>query len=162
MTICRPRLTSVSSTSQPILLLALDEYFSDPAPATLAKLYDAINSLDLSSLPTFSRAEKLVLRSSERKDLFADRFATSTSAPAQDQTRPFVDRKTSLASMRSHNAPTGRASPFPFGSKEGGGVRDTHVWDTSVAFGKVDIPIRWPLDEWEDEVGEVSSRQAQL
>ncbi|ETS60005.1 hypothetical protein PaG_05996 [Moesziomyces aphidis] len=79
---------------KPALLLALDDYFQDPGPDCLARLYDSINRLDLLSAPTFSRAEKLVLRASDRRDLFEERFAATpridtlasnqpASAPAQ-------------------------------------------------------------------------------
>ncbi|EST05000.2 Arf3-interacting protein 1, N-terminal domain protein [Kalmanozyma brasiliensis GHG001] len=59
---------------KPALLLALDDYFKEPGPDCLARLYDAINRLDLSAAPSFSRAEKLVLRGSDRRDLFEERF----------------------------------------------------------------------------------------
>uniref|UniRef100_V5EJP1 UDENN domain-containing protein n=1 Tax=Kalmanozyma brasiliensis (strain GHG001) TaxID=1365824 RepID=V5EJP1_KALBG len=58
---------------KPALLLALDDYFKEPGPDCLARLYDAINRLDLSAAPSFSRAEKLVLRGSDRRDLFEER-----------------------------------------------------------------------------------------
>ena len=61
--------------SQPVLLMALDDYFSDPSQDCLARLFDAVNSMDLSGAPILTRQEKMVMRSSERKDIFAEKFA---------------------------------------------------------------------------------------
>ncbi|KAE8205096.1 hypothetical protein CF328_g691, partial [Tilletia controversa] len=59
---------------KPTLLLALDDYFADPGMDCLARLYEAINEMDLTPMPIFSTAEKMILRSSERRDLFEERF----------------------------------------------------------------------------------------
>lgn len=67
--------------SQPFLLMALDDYFSDPSQDCLARLFDAVNSMDLSDAPLLTRHEKLVMRSSERKDIFAEKF---THPPPRD------------------------------------------------------------------------------
>jgi len=55
--------------------MALDDYFADPSQDCLARLFDAVNSMDLSGAPVLSRHEKLVMRSSERKDIFAEKFS---------------------------------------------------------------------------------------
>ena len=60
---------------KPVLLLALDDYFREPKIECLARLYDAVNQLDLSAAPVFSRSEKLILRATDRRDLFQERFA---------------------------------------------------------------------------------------
>lgn len=62
---------------KPALLLALDDYFKEPGPECLARLYESINKLDLSAAPVFTRAEKLVLRASDRRDLFEERFVSA-------------------------------------------------------------------------------------
>ncbi|KAF8629141.1 hypothetical protein AX17_005727 [Amanita inopinata Kibby_2008] len=59
---------------KPFLLLALDDYFSDPSQDCLARLFDAVNSMDLSLAPRLTRYEKLVMRFSDRKDIFAEKF----------------------------------------------------------------------------------------
>lgn len=41
----------------------------------LARLFDAVNAMDLSSVPTLSRNEKLILRLSERRDTFVEKFS---------------------------------------------------------------------------------------
>ncbi|RDB24706.1 Protein mesA [Hypsizygus marmoreus] len=59
---------------KPFLLMALDDYFSDPSQDCLARLFDAVNAMDLSGAPLLTRHEKLVMRASERKDIFAEKF----------------------------------------------------------------------------------------
>ncbi|KZT25701.1 spindle pole body interacting protein [Neolentinus lepideus HHB14362 ss-1] len=75
---------------QPVLLMALDDYFADPSQECFARLFDAINSMDISGAPTLCRYEKLVMRTSERKDMFAEKFAPQKEAshvPAKAQHR---------------------------------------------------------------------------
>ncbi|EGO29734.1 hypothetical protein SERLADRAFT_365750 [Serpula lacrymans var. lacrymans S7.9] len=60
---------------KPVLLLALDDYFSHPSQDCLARLFDAINFMDIMAAPTLTRAEKLVMRATERKDIFAEKLA---------------------------------------------------------------------------------------
>ncbi|CAK5265904.1 unnamed protein product [Mycena citricolor] len=61
---------------KPVLLMALDDYLADPSQDCLARLFDAVNSMDLSGAPLLSRNEKMVMRSSERKDIFAEKIST--------------------------------------------------------------------------------------
>ncbi|PWZ00252.1 hypothetical protein BCV70DRAFT_206505 [Testicularia cyperi] len=63
---------------KPALLLALDDYFKEPGEECLARLYESVNRLELDLAPNFSRAEKLVLRASDRRDLLEERFSQST------------------------------------------------------------------------------------
>ncbi|KAG6831578.1 hypothetical protein H0H87_004797 [Tephrocybe sp. NHM501043] len=55
--------------------MALDDYFSDPSQDCLARLFDAVNAMDLSGAPLLTRQEKIVMRSSERKDIFTEKLA---------------------------------------------------------------------------------------
>ncbi|KAH9935661.1 mesa protein [Fomitopsis serialis] len=59
---------------KPVLLMALDDYFSNPSQDCLARLFDAVNSMDISMAPSLSRYEKLIMRTSERKDVFLEKF----------------------------------------------------------------------------------------
>lgn len=63
---------------KPLLLLALDEYFELQSRDVLARLYESLNTLDLSLFPNFSREEKLILRAWERRDLFEERVVLSS------------------------------------------------------------------------------------
>lgn len=64
--------------SQPLLLLALEEYYQQPSPEILSKLFDSLNGIITKGCPTLSRDEKLILRASDRRDLFEDRFPLPT------------------------------------------------------------------------------------
>ncbi|TKY84840.1 hypothetical protein EX895_005920 [Sporisorium graminicola] len=100
---------------KPALLLALDDYFKDPGPDCLARLYESINRLDLSAAPSFTRAEKLVLRGSDRRDLFEERFSASFRAdveptPANNGTAsmsPIDPVETTRSSLTSVAGPSG-------------------------------------------------------
>lgn len=58
----------------------LDAFYAAPPEAAtdvLAGLYDAINAMDLSQMPMLTRNEKIILRSTEKKDVFAEKFLHS-------------------------------------------------------------------------------------
>lgn len=57
-----------------MMMLALDETFTDQSPEVLQRLYDSFNSIPKAGMPSFTRMEKILLRQTERKDLFAERF----------------------------------------------------------------------------------------
>lgn len=78
--------------------MAMDHYFNAPSQDCLADLFDAVNSMDLSGAPTLSRQEKIVMRSSERKDLFAEKFAQ-----LQQQRHEEQQQKESQNHHHSHN-----------------------------------------------------------
>ncbi|KAK9898601.1 spindle pole body interacting protein [Cystobasidium minutum MCA 4210] len=73
---------------KPILLLALEDYFSEPTPSVLKRMYEAINSVDTSLAPSLSLDERMVLRCSERRDLFEEKFAEEASAISASATSP--------------------------------------------------------------------------
>ena len=68
--------------------MALDDYYNDPSQDALARLFDSINSMDISTAPVLGRQEKLVMRSSERKDIFAEKFATAKDLSASYNNPP--------------------------------------------------------------------------
>ncbi|CAE6402692.1 unnamed protein product [Rhizoctonia solani] len=59
---------------KPILTMALDDYFVQPDVQCLARLFDAVNAMDISRAPVLSRDEMLIMRATERKDVFAEKF----------------------------------------------------------------------------------------
>ncbi|RHZ56867.1 hypothetical protein Glove_396g3 [Diversispora epigaea] len=59
---------------KPVLLLALDKYFQEPSVEILASLYKAVNSMDCNYMPIFNAHEKAILRASENKDMFEEKF----------------------------------------------------------------------------------------
>lgn len=54
--------------------MALDDYFVQPDVQCLARLFDAVNAMDISRAPMLSRDEMLIMRATERKDVFAEKF----------------------------------------------------------------------------------------
>jgi hypothetical protein len=62
--------------------MALDDYFSNPSQECLSRLFDAANSMDISGAPVLTRHEKLIMRCSERKDVFVEKFRPPESAPS--------------------------------------------------------------------------------
>lgn len=59
---------------KPVLTMALDDYFLQPDVQCLARLFDAVNAMDVSRAPVLSRDEMLIMRATERKDVFAEKF----------------------------------------------------------------------------------------
>ncbi|MBW0532027.1 hypothetical protein O181_071742 [Austropuccinia psidii MF-1] len=59
---------------KPILLLALEDYFINPSIDCLAQLFHAINTMDTTGLPQLSHHERLILRCTERQDMFEEKF----------------------------------------------------------------------------------------
>ncbi|KAF8586594.1 spindle pole body interacting protein [Ramaria rubella] len=73
---------------KPVLWIALQEYFNDPSDDCITRLYDAVNAMDITLAPTLSRYEKLIMRASERKDVFAEKFVSRSTegGSAEDDT----------------------------------------------------------------------------
>jgi len=61
--------------------MALDDYFLDPSKECLSRLFDAVNSMDISGAPVLTRHEKLIMRCSERKDVFVEKFRPPEPVP---------------------------------------------------------------------------------
>ena len=207
---------------QPVLLLALEDYFNEPLPTVLKRLYEAINSIDISHAPRFSPDEKIVLRNSERKDLFGEKFhfpedashgvghaapgagdgqydaSARSQTPTPANTSNVVPghgqglglesgipelaiRPTSSASVLNYTdelakprtrVVSGSSLGRPGTSGSGSGqrqqplpmqrslsrskeLRDTHFFDTHVAYNGLSLPIRLPLATFQHEVGDV-------
>ncbi|PWN44410.1 spindle pole body interacting protein [Ceraceosorus guamensis] len=194
---------------KPVLQLALDDFFAKPREEPLSKLYEAINSLDLSAMPKLSRDEKLILRASDSRDLFAERFepviTQEESARPTVASKAFLPRRTSAASLRQHSpslrrkpsasakaaldspadpdaAPLTSSQSRPrkgswsaatlFSGMAGNHssasasvtsasqgalpVRDTHFYETSLAYQGKSVLLRIPLHTFPEEVGDYS------
>lgn len=159
---------------KPLLLLALEEYFTNPSHEILARLYDAANQISTAGMPTLTREERILLRQSDRKDLFGSRFglhdvgdeseaisSTMSSAHGHDtaskgrtasngsSVRPSMIRKGSTSSS---SVVQGDSSLI----HRRGVPRDTHFFETEAKFRKITVPIRIPMTVFEEEVGDVS------
>ncbi|KAI9048893.1 hypothetical protein LZ554_006747 [Drepanopeziza brunnea f. sp. 'monogermtubi'] len=143
---------------KPLLLLALEEYFKSPYPATLALLYEAVNTMDLSLMPRLSLLERHLLQASDNKDLFVEKFEQMI------QMRMAEDRGEVL-----HNAAALSGSPGMRMDLTRNGTkahvvansmysvpRDTHEFETRVMYNGIPIPIKVPVAVSPETVGDFS------
>lgn len=108
----------ISYPSKPFLLMALDDYFLDPSQDCLARLFDAVNSIDLSGAPKLTRHEKMVMRCSERKDIFAEKFAQLNSANGNAIVFPITRPQTSHRTTNSGESYSSFEEDFLIRGKE--------------------------------------------
>lgn len=118
---------------KPLLLLALQQYFANPAIETLASLYEAVNDMDLSLMPRLSPHEKYILQSSEAKDLFLEKFEA------------IIAQRMS----QSNALPSGGTGRY-------GLPRDTHEFESVVKYANVPVPIKVPVALSAETVGDFS------
>lgn len=114
--------------------MALDDYFNDPSQECLARLFDAVNAMDISLAPTLTRDEKLIMRVSERKDVFAEKFAASLEGkrPSTDSGHGQGHTHThSLASTTNTLTGAGGSHTYAASSTYAGSNRDTLVMHAS-------------------------------
>ncbi|KAI9724889.1 MAG: hypothetical protein M1812_000165 [Candelaria pacifica] len=135
---------------KPLLLLALEEYFKSPHPDTLALLYDAVNSMDLSLMPRLSVLERYILQSSDAKDLFIEKFE-------------FLIQKRMAEEMASSIAPSSPESPSKSTTDLSRPVvhrhstpRDTHEFESRVLYNGIPVPIKVPVAISPETVGDFS------
>ena len=108
-----------------MLLLALEDYFNNPSIDVLASLHKSIKAMDLSAMPQLTYLERLVLRCSERKDLFESRFpdlhSSTSSDPAAANTSPAYPIEAILPSppLSSENVHTRDNRSFSESSRKG-------------------------------------------
>lgn len=66
---------------KPLLLLALDEYFKTPSISSLQKLYESINSIDLTRIPRLNYFERQILSASDKPNMFSEKFEDDDDVP---------------------------------------------------------------------------------
>lgn len=131
---------------KPLLLLALEQYFAHPALETLAGLYDAVNSMDLSLMPRLAYYEKFILQSSDAKDLFLEKFEAIIDQRMAEDDVPKIDIPPTTPS------PTAlQPSRSRFGLP-----RDTHEFDSIVHYANVPVPVKVPVALFPETVGDFS------
>ncbi|GAA5945753.1 hypothetical protein JCM3775_005839 [Rhodotorula graminis] len=137
---------------KPILLLALEDYFNSPSVEVLANLYASLNAMDTSALPLLGAPERIILRTSDRKDFFDDRFAAAAAAAASSEQRERAeeDRLHSMPSLESlasvlrspSVATAASASREDVASLNGGGGRSSRA-NTVSSLGGDDGRSSW-------------------
>ncbi|KAF2093750.1 spindle pole body interacting protein, partial [Rhizodiscina lignyota] len=129
---------------KPLLLLALEEYFRNPVPDTLALLYDAVNSMDLSLMPRLSLLERQILQASDAKDMFIEKFDQMI------QHRMVEDAQRSSEHSSTSDSPSRKALTrynLP---------RDTHEFESRVMYNGIPVPIKIPSAISPETVGDFS------
>ena len=144
---------------QPLLLLALEEYFKSPVPETLALLYDAVNNMDLSLMPKLSLLERHLLQASENKDLFVEKFEQMIQMRiAEDRGENVTDQP--FDASRDPPKPLGIARAGTKAHFEGQAAysvpRDTHEFESKVMYKGIPIPIKVPVAVMPETVGDFS------
>ena len=160
---------------KPLLLLALDEYFKEPSIQCLQKLYDSINSIDLSRIPRLNFFERQIVSASDKPNMFSEKFiddeyvdlgqqqernrGSITSASSNLPNTQLASRKDSVATVESHDG-----KPFYYIDLKsqsqrlitGNVTRDTHFYESKVNFNGMKIPIKVPIDVYLESVGDFS------
>lgn len=141
---------------QPLLLLALEEYFKSPVPETLAMLYDAVNAMDLSLMPKLSYLERQLLQSSENKDLFVEKFERMVRARIEEGAA--ADQNADANRDPSKRPQISRAGTKAFieGTQQFSVPRDTHEFESKVMYKGIPIPIKVPVAVMPESVGDFS------
>lgn len=130
--------TGAANKYQPLLLLALEDYFKSPYPETLASLYDAVNNMDLSLMPKLSILERHILQSSNTKEMFIEKFEQ-------------MIRQREEAEMGDGECP-----PSPKKFSRYTLPRDTHEFESKVVYNDIPIPVKIPTVIWPETVGDFS------
>lgn len=131
------------TTPQPLLLLALEEYFRAPIPETLASLYNALNAMDLSLMPRLSLLERWCLQASDAKDMFIEKFEQMIQQRMLEDARHYSDG-------------SDPSTPSPLKKGKHSLPRDTHEFESKVIYNGIPIPIKVPTAISPESVGDFS------
>ncbi|KAJ5746735.1 Protein mesA [Penicillium odoratum] len=123
---------------KPLLLLALEDYFKSPYPETLATLYDAVNSMDLSLMPKMTLLERHILQSSNTKEMFIEKFEQMVRQREEEEAEN-EDVPPSPKKLSRYVLP-----------------RDTHEFESKVVYNDIPIPVKIPTVIWPETVGDFS------
>ncbi|KAF3285443.1 hypothetical protein TWF173_009569 [Orbilia oligospora] len=140
---------------KPILLLALEEYFKKPTQETLAEIFVAVNTMDMSCVPHLSVFERQILATSENKEMFLEKFeemmpAAPDAAGEQAVMTPEGGTRTTYFEI----GPGSQRNKLINGKL--GKIRDSHEYETSVTYKGVKIPIKVPVAVMPETVGDFS------
>jgi hypothetical protein len=123
----------------------LEEYFRAPVVETLASLYNAVNSMDLSLMPRLSHLERNILQASDVKDMFIEKF----SHMIQQRMHEDAQRLSQGSSQSTASSPSGSKSRYQV-------PRDTHEFESRVLYNGVPVPIKVPVAITPETVGDFS------
>ncbi|KAF9981303.1 hypothetical protein BGZ75_007450 [Mortierella antarctica] len=141
---------------KPVLLLALENYFKNPTIEVLKTLYESVNSMELNP-PDLSPYERMILRSSDNKELFIEKFEAAASAEESAAASTAPGSKIDVA--HGLGIVVGQ-TPAPMATTATGAAaaknRDCQFYETKVTYDGIKLPIRVPLSINPEEVGEFS------
>jgi hypothetical protein len=107
---------------------------------TLAMLYNAVNSMDLSLMPRLTPLERHILQASDAKDMFVEKFSLMIQQRmAEDAQRLSGSSHQSTASTPRYQLP-----------------RDTHEFESRVLYNGIPVPIKVPVAVTPETVGDFS------
>ncbi|RKP11009.1 stabilization of polarity axis-domain-containing protein [Thamnocephalis sphaerospora] len=140
-----------------VLLLAMEKYYQSPSVEVLAVLFRTVNSLDLSRMPAFTSPEKSILRSWDIPDLFEEKFiaAAERGMQSRDLSDDSGDVKRSTyidLAAPVHTSKPAAELPSPLA----GARKDRKYFEASLCYDGINIPIRVPLTNYAEEVGDFS------
>lgn len=143
---------------QPLLLLALEEYFKSPVPETLSMLYDAVNEMDLSLMPRLSLLEKYLLQSSDNKDLFVEKFERMVQKRIAEDGAGHVGEPFDASKSPPKQQGISRAGTKAYlENKTAYSVpRDTHEFESRIMYKGIPIPVKIPTATMPETVGDFS------
>ncbi|KAF9954075.1 hypothetical protein BGZ72_004937 [Mortierella alpina] len=141
---------------KPVLLLALENYFKNPTIEVLKTLYESVNSMELNP-PDLSPYERMILRSSDNKELFTEKFEAAANAEELTTASTAQGSKIDVAHglgivVGQIPAPTAATATGAAAAKN----RDCQFYETKVTYDGIKLPIRVPLSINPEEVGEFS------
>lgn len=165
--------------------MALDKYFQDPSVEILASLYEAVNSMDCNYMPKFNAHEKAILRASENKDMFEEKFIPYENSKKRkhqnnNNNSNNDDHDESNINEFSIDAYMNNEDYMPVSDEEKERLererlanlkkgtyidlmpnlnknKDRHFFETKVVYNGITLPIRVPLTVNPEEVGDVSN-----
>ncbi|KAF8757951.1 Spindle pole body interacting protein [Rhizoctonia solani] len=166
--------SSLSAYFQAYLTMALDDYFIQPDVQCLARLFDAVNAMDVSRAPVLSRDEMLIMRATERKDdgrvtgphdsisstISMDTFDTDIVTGLDDEERRFKRDVTSKpngdSATRTSFDRMSVASSIHLGNRGDNSSTGHGSIAPVTRKGHLDLPVHCPLSTFPEEVGDFS------
>jgi hypothetical protein len=142
-----------------LLLLALEDYFKAPHPPTLAILYNAVNTMDLSLMPRLTILERHLLQASDNKDLFVEKFEQMIKMRMDEERGDqALSQSTDLSQSpeKTRDLTRNGTRAHVHGQSEYSVPRDTHEFETKVLYNGIPIPIKVPVAISPETVGDFS------
>jgi hypothetical protein len=107
-------------------------------------------------MPSFTRNEKILLRSSEQKNLLVEKYEDELNKLYQEDGEGRRTRQSSAGSVMHSVFEKDRDRRKDVEEVEKSLPRDTHWYETKVEFRGIKVPIRIPMTTFAEDVGEVS------